>query len=85
MAAFHAIRLIKGYFTKEEILQLITSNFFSILYNNSEIWHLPKLNLILKIHLLAASATTIKLKTPNYCILLRLEKYKTLVGCCTSD
>ena len=64
--ALHAIRLIKGYFTKAELKQLITSNFYSILYYNSEIWHLPKLNPLLKIHLLAASATALKLCTPNY-------------------
>ena len=65
-AALHAIRLIKGYFTKAEMRQLITSNFYSILYYNSEIWHLPKLNPLLKIHLLAASATALKICTPSY-------------------
>ena len=35
--ALHAIRLIKKYFTSSEIKQLITSNFYSILYYNSEI------------------------------------------------
>jgi hypothetical protein len=66
MAALQAIRLIKGYFTKAEILQVIASNFYSILYYNSEIWHLPELNPLLKIHLLAASTTALKLCTPNY-------------------
>jgi hypothetical protein len=42
------------------------SNFYSIIYYNSEIWHLPKLNPLLKIHLLTASATALKLCTPNY-------------------
>ena len=41
--ALHAIRLIKKYFTTSEILQLITSNFYSLLYFNSEIWYLPSL------------------------------------------
>ena len=42
--ALHAIRLIKKYFKKDEILNLLTSNFYSILYYNSEIWHLPTLS-----------------------------------------
>ena len=33
----------KKYFNTTELLQLITSNFYSILYYNSEIWHLPSL------------------------------------------
>ena len=64
--ALHAIRLIKGYFTLTELKHLITANFYSILYYNSEIWHLPKINPILKNHLLAASATALKLCTPSY-------------------
>ena len=31
------------FFTKSELLQLVTANVFSVLYNNSEIWHLPNL------------------------------------------
>jgi hypothetical protein len=46
--ALHAIRLIKGYFTLIELKNFITANFYSILYYNSEIWHWPKLNPILK-------------------------------------
>lgn len=64
--ALHAIRLIKGYFTTKELQQLITSNFYSILYYNSEIWHLPKLNPILKNHLLAASSNALKICTPSF-------------------
>ena len=41
--ALHAIRLIKKYLTTNEILTLITANFYSILYYNSEVWLLPKL------------------------------------------
>jgi hypothetical protein len=49
-----------------ELNNLITANFYSILYYNSEKWHLPKLNPILKNHLLAASGTVLKLCTPSY-------------------
>ena len=58
--ALHAIRMIKKYFTQEEILVLITSNFYSILFYNSEIWHLPKLKPELKQLLLSASAKALK-------------------------
>ena len=59
--ALHAIKLIKKYFTQAEILTLITTNFFSILYYNSEVWHLPTLNPEIKQHLLSASANALKL------------------------
>ena len=38
-----AIKLISKFFTQIEIKNLLTSNFYSVLYYNSEIWHLPKL------------------------------------------
>jgi hypothetical protein len=64
--ALHAIRLIRPYFSFSELRSLITSNFYSILYYNSEVWHLPTLNPVSKNHLLAASANALKLCTPNY-------------------
>ena len=39
--ALHAIKLVRKYFNKNELLRLITANYYSILYYNSEIWHLP--------------------------------------------
>ena len=59
--ALHVIKLIKKYFTQAEILTLITTNFFSILYYNSEVWHLPTLKPEIKQHLLSASANALKL------------------------
>ena len=44
LKALHAIRLIKSHFKETELKQLVTSNFYSILYYNSEVWHLPSLN-----------------------------------------
>ena len=44
----------------------MTSNFFSILYYNSEIWHLPSLNPKLKKTLLLASANALKLCLQHY-------------------
>ena len=58
--ALTAIRLIARYFDSRELLQLITSNFYSILYYNSEIWHLASLKTNLKQKLLSSSAKAIK-------------------------
>ena len=41
-------------------MQLITSNFYSVLYYNSEIWHLQSLKTNLKQRLLSASSNAIK-------------------------
>ena len=45
MSALNAIRLIKKFFTQKELLWLVTSNFYLIMYYNSEIWHLPSLKI----------------------------------------
>ena len=58
--AINTIRLIKKNFTKIELLQLVTSNVFSLLYYNSEIWHLPSLKYELKKKLLSISARALK-------------------------
>ena len=58
--ALHAIKLIQKYFTRDELKGLLTSNFYSVLYYNSEIWHLLTLNPQLKQKLLSASANALK-------------------------
>ena len=63
--AVHAIKLIQIYFTSTEILQLITSNFYSVLYYNLEIWHLPSLKHELKHQLLSVSAKALKTSQAN--------------------
>ena len=63
--ALHAIRLIKKYFNSTKILQLLTSNFYSILYYNSEIWHIPNLKPELKQKNLSASANALKISQRN--------------------
>jgi hypothetical protein len=60
-SALHAIKLIRKYFKQDEILKLLTSNFYSILFYNSEVWHIPSLNPPLKQMLLSASANALKL------------------------
>ena len=58
--ALNAIRLIRKYFTQKELIQLLTSNFYSILFYNSEIWHLPSLKATLKQKLLSASSKALR-------------------------
>jgi hypothetical protein len=46
---------------KKELLQLLTSNLFSILYYNSEVWQRGSLNNSFKKQLMSSSAKTIRL------------------------
>ena len=57
----NGIRLIRRYFDKNEMKQLLTSNFFSILYYNADIWLIPSLHQNLKRQLLSCSAQAVKL------------------------
>ena len=65
--ALCAIKLIKRFFTNKELLQLITANFYSVLYYGSEIWHIPTLKQPLKQKLLSASACALKLCMNTRC------------------
>ena len=64
--ALTAIYMIRKYFTKEQLLQIITSNYYSILYYNAEIWLLPTLKPQLKQKIIAASAAPLKIITKDY-------------------
>ena len=59
--ALNAIKLIKNYFELAELVQLITSNFYSVLYYNSEVWNIPTLGTALQNQLLSASARALKI------------------------
>ena len=59
--ALNAIKIIRKHFNKTELLSLITSNFYSVLYYNSEIWHIPSISNNAKRKLLSASAQPLKL------------------------
>ena len=56
----------KKFFLTTEIIQLLTSHFYSKLYYGSEIWHLPTLNRVCKNLLLLASANALKLCNQFY-------------------
>lgn len=59
--ALNAIKLIRKHFTTPELISIVTSNFYSILFYNSEIWHLHNLNTNLKHALFVASANSLKM------------------------
>ena len=64
--SLQAIKLIRKYFSKNEIVLMLTSHFYAKLYYGSEIWHIPSLNQNCKKLLLSASANALKLCNPYY-------------------
>ena len=76
--ALHVIYLIRKYFTSKELLNLITSNYLSILYYNADIWLLPKLAPQLKQKIMSASASPLKLCTKLYDRSMSFETLHTL-------
>ena len=84
--ALNAIRLIKRFFDPNELLQLITSNFYSVLYYNSEVWHLSTLHHSLKNQLLSHSAKAIKICTRSSDVwMLSFENLHEMAGRATPD
>ncbi len=63
---------------KDELCTLLTANFYSILFYNSEIWHIPTLNPHSKQLLLAASSKALKLCIKDYTVLYSYENILTL-------
>jgi hypothetical protein len=76
--ALCAVRLIKKYFNGDELRTLLTSNFFSVRYYNSEIWHLQSLNQHSKQLLIAASAKALKLCFKSQPVLFSYNDIHTL-------
>jgi hypothetical protein len=61
LSAISAIKLIRKLFNTPELINLATSNFYSILFYNSEMWHLPNLNFNLKHALFVVSANCLEM------------------------
>ena len=59
--SLNAIKLIRKFFSTSELVNLITSNFYSVLYYNSEVWHIHSLKQYDKRLLFIASANALKL------------------------
>jgi hypothetical protein len=58
--SLNAIKFLRKYFNTTELLQLLTSNFYSILYYNAEIWLSDSLGHYLKKQLLSASGRALR-------------------------
>ena len=63
-SAIHCVKQIRNFFNPNELLQIITSNVYSILYYNSEIWNILSLHYEAKNKLLSISANALKICTP---------------------
>jgi hypothetical protein len=57
----NAIKLIGRYFNTNELVKILTSNFYSFLYYNSEVWMLQLLSELKNHLLLAASPKALKM------------------------
>jgi hypothetical protein len=60
-----ALKVIKKIFTPNEMKDLLTSLYFSLLFYGSEVWHLPDLSFLQKKKLKKASANALKLCLTN--------------------
>ena len=55
-----AIKLIRKFFTTKELIQIATATVFSILYYNSESWHMQSLKQSIKQKIMSSSAGVLK-------------------------
>ena len=83
--SLHAIKLIAKYMNKNETKQIITSNFYSQLYYNCEIWLLPSLSPVLKQQLLSASTRALKLLNNHSDPRISLDQHHKLQGRATPN
>ena len=58
--SLNALKIKRKYFTTKEFLMLLTSNYYSILYYNSEIWMIHSLSVANKKLLFSTSANALK-------------------------
>ena len=72
--SLYAIKLLTKYFDGPEIKMLLTSNFYSTLYYNSEIWLSNNLDNNSKQNLLSASAKALRLTRPLGTTVLSFEE-----------
>ena len=52
--ALQAIKINKELFSKQELMSLVTANYYSILFHSSEIWLIPSLTCQMKTQLMSA-------------------------------
>ena len=57
----YALRLLKKFFSQEQMRLLLDSQFYSVLFYNSVIWLTPELNAPMKQNLLSISASALRI------------------------
>ena len=80
-----SITIIRKYFNKQELLSIITSNYYSVMYYNAEIWLLPNLSPNIKKQLLSASAAPLKMFGYGLNQLVSYERLHKMCGRATPD
>ena len=83
--SLHAIKVIARYMNKNETKQIITSNFYSQLYYNCEIWMMPSLSPVLKQQLLSASTRALKLMNNHSDLRISFDQQHKLQGRATPN
>ena len=78
--ALQAIKITRKYFTNKELMTLVTSNFYLILYYNSEIWYIPSLIRQTKIQLMRVSANPLKICCPAYDMSISFEHLHKIIN-----
>ena len=78
--ALQVIKLIKKHFSKKELMTLVTSKYYSILFYNSSIWLIPGLTCQSKLAILNASAALLKFCCAQYHNLMSYERLHEITG-----
>ena len=59
--SLNALKIIRKFFNTKELIALVTSNYFSVLLYNSEIWQSSNLKVVLQQKLFSASSNALKM------------------------
>ena len=72
--------MIRRFFTKNELNNLLTSYYYSVLYYNSDIWLIPSLKPQLLQQLLSASASALKMISYTYDQSISFEQIHSILN-----
>ena len=78
--ALQAIRLISNHLTKRELLTIIKSNFYCILYYNAKIWLLHTISPNSKNTIMSVSASPLKICCHVYGPTISLERLNAIIN-----
>ena len=78
--ALQAIKLTKKHISKKELITLVTSKYYSILFYNFSIWLIPGLTRQSKLAILSASAAPLKFCCAQFHKLMSYERLHEITG-----